>query len=131
MARVLSSATALGFAIATLLNSGASIAKSAGAIRYCGAPADTRAIERLAAAADGTDRTAVMSILVVDAYARALVESKGEDMLYFAKQKGRWSLRGRTQPKNLPASVSRRFSTVAQSTKVCGNPHFVNHPSGP
>lgn len=108
----------------------AAITTSKAPVGYCGAPSDTRVIESRAAAADGTDATAVMSILVVDGYARVLVESKGEDTLYFVKRHGTWALQGHTPPTNLPASVSARFHAVAQSTTVCGNPRFVNHPSG-
>ena len=85
----------------------------------------------MAAAKDGVDRTAIMSILVVDGYARVLVEGRGEDILYFVKHDGHWYIHGRQAPANLPAIVAHRFASVQQSTTVCGNPHFVNHPSGP
>ena len=100
---------------------------------YCGPSADTTAVESLAVSR-GTQESRIMSILVVQNYARVDVESKGRLTEYYAKDCGRWQFSGNTPPPEAPASVKQQLSefvTRDDGGKECLNPAYVSHPSGP
>jgi hypothetical protein len=99
---------------------------------YCGPPADTKMVETLAFGRPPHDRSRIMYLIVVDSFALAELEWKGEFGMYFAERNGRWTYSGALPPANLPASVKKRFDAVMNAyPHPCANPHFVSHPSGP
>ena len=100
---------------------------------YCGPSADTTAVESLAVSR-GAQESRIMSILVVQNYARVDVESKGRLTEYYVKDCGRWRFSGNTPPPETPASVKQQLSefvTRDDGGKECLNPAYVNHPSAP
>jgi hypothetical protein len=98
---------------------------------YCGPIADTKAVETLAISQPPHDRTRIMYLAVVQTFAKAEVEWKGELGLYFRKHFGSWKYAGTTPPENMPASVMKRFDKIMNaSPHTCTNPNFVSHPSG-
>jgi hypothetical protein len=99
---------------------------------YCGPPADTKVVETLAIGRPPHDRSRIMYLIVVDSFALAELEWKGEFGMYFAERNGRWAYSGALPPANVPASVKKRFDAVMNAyPHPCTNPHFVSHPSGP
>ena len=100
---------------------------------YCGPSADTMAVESLTVSR-GAQETRIMSILVVENYARVDVESKGRLTEYYVKDCGRWRFSGNTPPADAPASVKQQLSefvTRDDGGKECLNPAYVNHSSAP
>ena len=112
-------------AIATLLPAGALAA-------YCGPTSDVAAVQALAVQHALNDRTRVEYISVIDGYAIAALEFKGEEILYFTKHNGTWTISGPPgQVPPMPASVRHRFQMIVTTIPhPCANPAFINHPSG-
>jgi hypothetical protein len=82
----------------------------------------------------GAQESRIMSILVVQNYARVDVESKGRLTEYYVKDCGRWRFSGTTPPADAPASVNQHLSafvTRDDGGKECLNPAYVNHSSAP
>jgi hypothetical protein len=98
---------------------------------YCGPATDTRAVEALTIARPPYDRSRIMYLAVVDSFAMAQLEWKGQLGAYYIEQNGRWIYSGAMPPSNLPVSVKKRFDAIMDATPhPCANPHFVSHPSG-
>lgn len=101
---------------------------------YCGATADTSALENLALAHGASDVSRIMDIVVVQDYARVDIQSKGRLTEYYVKDCGKWRFSGYTLPTDAPGAVTAQLSayvTRDDAGTQCLNPHFVNHPSGP
>jgi hypothetical protein len=115
--------------LVTLLLAGLSVKPAVAG--YCGPAADTKAVEILAVAQPPHDRSRIMYIVVVDGFALAELESKGESSLYFTKHFGSWKYHGEQPPETLPSSVKKKFDQIMNAKpRECTNPHFVSHPSG-
>jgi hypothetical protein len=98
---------------------------------YCGPASDTKIVETLAVGRPPHDRSRIMYLIVVDSFAMAELEWKGEFGMYFAERNGRWVYTGALPAANTPASVKKRFDAVMNAyPHPCANPHFVSHPSG-
>jgi hypothetical protein len=101
---------------------------------YCGSAAQTTVIERQSIARGAKhpafDRTRVMNIMVYRGYAVANIEYAGVLTQYFKQYGEQWRFDGYTLPVGMPTAVARKFQRLPPSPTVCGNPHFVNHPSG-
>ncbi len=101
---------------------------------YCGASADTSAVEALAVARGPSDSSRIMDIVVVQEYARVDIETKGRLTEYYAKDCGHWRYVGTTPPPDAPGAVQTQLSGFVPrddgGTK-CLNPGYVNHPSAP
>ncbi len=101
---------------------------------YCGATADTSALENLALAHGASDVSRIMDIVVVQDYARVDIQSKGRLTEYYVKDCGKWRFGGYTLPSDASSAVRAQLSayvTRDDGGTQCLNPHFVNHPSGP
>jgi hypothetical protein len=99
---------------------------------YCGPASDTKAVEALTVARPPYSQSRIMYLAVVDSFAMAEIEWKGEFGAYFVKRNGRWTYSGASSPSNTPMSVKKRFDAIMDATPhSCANPHFVSHPSGP
>jgi hypothetical protein len=99
---------------------------------YCGPASDTKAVEALTVARPPYSQSRIMYLAVVDSFAMAEIEWKGEFGAYFVKRNGRWIYSGASSPSNTPMSVKKRFDAIMDATPhSCANPHFVSHPSGP
>jgi hypothetical protein len=115
------------FVMAVLALSCAETARAA----YCGPVSDTKRVEALVVARPPYDRSRIMYLTVVDAFALAEIEWKGELSSYFTKRNGAWNYAGSMPPSTMPAWVKKRFDAVMNaSPHPCANPHFVSHPSG-
>ncbi|HEY3676917.1 MAG TPA: hypothetical protein VGK84_13100 [Candidatus Tumulicola sp.] len=98
---------------------------------YCGSATDTKAVEALTIARPPHDRTRIMYLAVVDAFALAELEWKGQLGMYFAERNGRWTYAGTQPPANMPVAVKHRFDAIIDAyPHICTNPQFVSHPSG-
>jgi hypothetical protein len=98
---------------------------------YCGPISDTKRVEKLTIARPPYDRSRIMYLAVVDSFAMAELEWKGELSLYFAKRSGTWTYAGSTPPATMPASVKKRYDAIMNaSPHSCANPYYVPHPSG-
>lgn len=100
---------------------------------YCGPSADTMAVESLTVSR-GAQESRIMSILVVENYARVDVESKGRLTEYYVRDCGRWRFSGNTPPADAPASVKQQLSALVtrdDGGKECLNPAYVSHSSAP
>jgi hypothetical protein len=71
-----------------------------------------------------------MNIMVYRGYAVANIEYAGVYTQYFKRTGKQWLFAGYMLPDNLPAAVGQKFRALPASPNACGNPHFVNHPSG-
>ncbi len=101
---------------------------------YCGATADTSALENFALAHGASDVSRIMDIVVVQDYARVDIQAKGRLTEYYVKDCGKWRFSGYTLPTDAPRAVTAQLSayvTRDDGGTQCLNPHFVNHPSGP
>ncbi len=79
---------------------------------YCGASADTDAIEALAIAREPNDRTRIIDIDVVGNYARVDTQWKGRLTEYYVKDCGRWRYAGAAVPADAPDAVADAASRV-------------------
>ncbi len=101
---------------------------------YCGAAADTSALENLALARGPSDATRIMDIVVVQDYARIDIQSKGRLTEYYVKDCGTWRFSGYTLPSEAPSAVATQLSAFVprdDGGTQCLNPNFVNRRSGP
>lgn len=94
---------------------------------YCGAPADTKTLEKLAVAhwngKPKIDKTYILSIDVVGNWAQVAVTYEGEALEYFNKTGGTWKF-ARYSPQRLPRAIRK---TMDARQYGCKNPKFVNH----
>jgi hypothetical protein len=103
-----------------------------GLAAYCGPASDTKAVEALTVARPPYSRSRIMYLAVVDSFAMAEIEWKGEFGAYFVKRNGRWIYSGALPASNTPVPVKKRFDAIMDATPhPCANPNFVSHPSGP
>ena len=101
---------------------------------YCGASADTAAIQSLALARGPSSASRIMDIIVVQDYARVDIESKGRLTEYFVRDCGHWVFSGYTLPSGAPSAVASQLGNFVprdDGGTQCLNPAYVNHPSGP
>jgi stage V sporulation protein SpoVS len=101
---------------------------------YCGASADTGAVQSLALARGPADPSRIMDVIVVQDYARVDIQWKGRLTEYFVRDCGHWVFSGYTVPSGAPSAVASQLSSFVprdDGGNRCLNPSYVNHPSGP
>ena len=92
---------------------------------YCGPSADAMAVDSLAVSR-GAGESHIMSIVVVQNYARVDVESKGRLTEYYVKDCGRWRFSGNALPPDAPASsaTAKRFRDARRRRQAVPQPRL-------
>jgi hypothetical protein len=109
----------------------------------CGSSADVTAVENgtignfnanLHKGSKKIDKTYVMAVVVLGAYAQVDISYAGQMSDFWIKKSGNWTLAGTHAPKGWPASVRAKLTAMsnarANGNKQCTNPRFVPRGSG-